>query len=328
MVALLPRITHKVFPMPSKYKVAVNVEWTSKCNARCAMCPRSMISDPKVMDVATFQQVLARLTPSDVFRVIIAGYGEPTTHPRFDTMVEMMRGHGLRFDMATNGSLLDERRLTSLDGVLHTLMVSFSSVVPEVYQAVHTNLDLETVKANILAARRVLRNTRLIINLSPTAECLHTLDQTVAWFRSNGINDLRMSPTYYDRAGAQEVEGCPSQDELRRLIRRHNLTSQESGFIPGVAHIARQWWSNKFRCIPRNTNMLINAQGDYTFCFNDIRHSEKLANVTNTGLREALALREAAGEAAICGQCNLRGRYRAGELMRVAAGYFKAKLAA
>ncbi len=81
-------------PRPS-YRIAVNVEWTSKCNARCAMCPRSMISNPKVMSLATFEQVLPRLTAEDVFRVIIAGYGEPTTHPRFDEFVEAMRGHCL-----------------------------------------------------------------------------------------------------------------------------------------------------------------------------------------------------------------------------------------
>ena len=65
----------------SSYRIAVNVEWTSKCNARCAMCPRTMISEPKLMVLSTFEQVLSRLTAEDVFRVIIAGYGEPTTHP-------------------------------------------------------------------------------------------------------------------------------------------------------------------------------------------------------------------------------------------------------
>ncbi len=313
---------------PSGYRVAVNWEWTSKCNARCAMCPRAMISDPQVMRPEVFERALARLSPADVFRVVVAGYGEPTTHPAFDDFVERLRGNPLRFDMATNGSRLAAERLKRLDGVIDTLMISFSSIDPAVYQTVHTNLDQRQVMDNILAARRLLGRTRLVINLSPTAECLETLDATVAWFRGHGIDALHMSPTYYDRAGAKETDGQPSEVRLRAAIRRLGLGSQETGFIPSVVEVAQQWLGNRHKCIPRNTNMLINARGQYTFCFNDIRHSRVIGEVGAMSLRQALTAREGAGaDETICGRCNLRGRYRPRELMRVAADYARGRLA-
>ncbi len=313
----------------SSYRIAVNVEWTSKCNARCAMCPRTMISEPKLMALSTFEQVLSRLTAEDAFRVIIAGYGEPTTHPKFDEFVEAMRGHRLQFDMATNGSLLDKDRLERMDGIFTKLMISFSSTDPEVYQAVHTNLDQREVMDNILLAHRTLKKTKLIVNLSPTPECLATLDDTIRWFHENGIRDLHMSPTYYDRAGAMNTRGMPSEKDLRAKIREHRLTSQEMGFIAGVSDFAGQWRSNRFKCIPRNTNMLINAQGYYTFCFNDIRHSHSIGHVASLSLRQALMVRESKeADAAICNNCNLRGRYRPRELTRIAFAYAKARLAA
>jgi MoaA/NifB/PqqE/SkfB family radical SAM enzyme len=311
------------------YRIAVNVEWTSKCNARCAMCPRSMITKPKVMDLATFQQVLSRLSADDAFRVIVAGYGEPTTHPRFDDFVEAMRAHRLRFDMATNGSRLDKNRLERIDGLFTTLMISFSSTTPDVCRAVHANLDQDQVMENILLARRTLKATKLIINLSATAECLATLAATIRWFHGHGIRDLHMSPTYYDRAGAMNTGGAPSERDLRAKIRSHRLTSQEMGFIPSVGDVARQWWRNRFKCIPRNTNMLINAQGNYTYCFNDIRHSHVIGHVSAMTLRQALIARQSKGpDPAICGNCNLRRRYRPRELTRVALGYVKARLSA
>ncbi len=183
----------------SSYRIAVNVEWTSKCNARCAMCPRTMISDPKLMSLSTWEQVLSRLSCQDAFRVIIAGYGEPTTHPKFDDFVDAMHGRHLQFDMATNGSMLDKERLERMDGLFAKLMISFSSTDPDVYQSVHTNLDQREVMENILLAHRTLKKTKLIINLSPTPECLMTLDGTIRWLHENGIRDLHMSPTYYDR---------------------------------------------------------------------------------------------------------------------------------
>src|ERR1019366_5139532 len=169
------------------------------------------------------------------------------------------------------------------------------STAPDVYRAVHANLDQGQVMQNILLARKTLKATKLVINLSPTAECLATLPETIEWFHRHGIRDLHMSPTYYDRAGAISTGDAPSERTLRAKIRSHRLTSQEMVFIPSVSDIARQWWLNRFKCIPRNTNMLINAQGNYTYCFNDIRHSHEIGHVRSMSLRQALAMRESKG---------------------------------
>lgn len=310
------------------YRVVVNWEWTSKCNARCAMCPRHMIDNPTISTADNFEQTLARLDPRDVFRCVIAGYGEPTTHPRFEHSIERLRGHPVTFDMATNGSRLSAQRLLALDGVIRTLMISFSSIDPQIYQSVHTNLDQQAVMDGILAAGRLLKKTRVVINLSPTRECLDTLNDTIAWLRGNGINELHMSPTYYDRAGAQKTSGQPDHVRLRAEIRRHRLGSQETAFIPGPMDIYRQWRANRFKCVPRNTNMLISASGHYTYCFNDIRESHQLGHVADVSLREALERREVLEEqGGICAQCNLRERYRPRELARVAVSYARARLA-
>ena len=315
--------------MSINYRTTINVEWTSKCNALCPMCPRDKITQPRIMTADTWQQTLGRIAPEEVVRVVIAGYGEPTTHPQFESFVERLRGHPVTFDMATNGSRLSEQRLHQLDGVIHTLMISFSSIDPEIYQSVHTNLDQKAVMEGILTAGRVLKKTRLVINLSPTRECLDTLDDTVAWLRGNGVNELHMSPTYYDRAGAQKTSGQPDHERLRAEIKRHRLGSQETAFIPGPSDIYRQWRSNRVKCVPRNTNMLISATGHYTYCFNDIRESYPLGHVSELSLREALQRREALAEQGeICQQCNLRDRYRPGELARVAVSYLRTRLAA
>ena len=61
----------------TQYKVAVNMEWTSKCNARCVMCSQVLIQRPQLMKNEIFYKTLERLSPDDIFRVVIAGYGEP-----------------------------------------------------------------------------------------------------------------------------------------------------------------------------------------------------------------------------------------------------------
>jgi MoaA/NifB/PqqE/SkfB family radical SAM enzyme len=311
------------------YRVALNLELSSKCNARCAMCPRDLIAAPANMTDEVFRAALARITPRDVFRVVLAGYGEPTAHPRFCDFLQAMRGHAVPFDLVTNGSLLDERRLAAIDGAIRTKIVSFSSEEPSVYEHVHAGLDLSTVMQGLERARRTLRSTQLAISLTPLRPCLDTLPRTIAWLRSIGIDALTMSPTVYDRASGSPVGGGapPTTQELRAVIREHGLRSQELDFVPSALEIGKQWLANRHKCIPRNTDLLVSAQGQYMYCFNDIRHSHPMGDVHDTSVREALRRREKTdADPAICGQCAMRDRYRFGEVSRAFVGWLGSSL--
>lgn len=186
------------------YRVAVNMEWSSKCNARCAMCPQSMIENPKLMTDETFLKALERINPKDVFRTVIAGYGEPTTHPNFMEYVSAVGKHSGRFDMVTNGELLDKEKIKHLDGKIGLLILSFSSIDRTVYESVHVGLDYEKVKENIVLAQKTFKKTPFAISLTPLAECIETLPETIEWLKTQGVEILTMSPTLYNRAGTME----------------------------------------------------------------------------------------------------------------------------
>ena len=310
----------------SSYHIAVNVEWTSKCNALCPMCPRGLIEYPQLMTGQTWRQVLDRLTPQDVFRAVIAGYGEPTTHTKFFEFVGDMRGHPIRFDMVSNGHQLDAERIRHLDGAIDLLLISFSSIDPEVYKRVHVNLDQARVMENIQTAQKLFKHTKLAISLTPMPECLPSLPDTIAWLRAQGVETLTMSPTLYNRGGSLQEHELATE-KLRQLIRQHHLRSQEFDFIPSVRDVFQQWRSNSFKCIPRNIDVFISANGDYLYCYNDVSHKHPIGNVTNLGIREVLAKRE--GMALIpelCNGCNMLNRYDAKELVKAGISYARAKL--
>lgn len=268
-----------------------------------------------------FDQALARIRSDDVFRCVVAGYGEPTTHPLFEDFVEAVGEHPVNFDMVTNGQLLDARRLRSLDGRIGHVMVSFSSIDPGVYEKVHVNLDHDRVKSNILHAKKILRKTRLSISLTPLPECLDKLPQTVKWFRDNGIDALSMSPTLYNRAGGNMDLNVDSV-RLRQLIRKYRLHSQEMDFIEGPANFLKQFSRNEFKCAPRNSDLLISSTGKYLYCFNDISHSQPIGDIGTMSIRDALETRQRmAPIASLCNQCNMNDRYRTGEIAGVAARY-------
>jgi MoaA/NifB/PqqE/SkfB family radical SAM enzyme len=307
------------------YKVAVNFEWTSKCNARCIMCPQDLIEHPQLMTADTFYKALARINTDDVFRTVIAGYGEPTTHPRFMEFVSAIGDHPGRFDMVSNGQLLDEKKLRHLDGKINLLVISFSSINADVYRSVHVKLDHEKVKANIGLARRVLKKTSLAISLTPLVECIETLPGTIGWLHKQGIEQLTMSPTLYNRAGTME-QHKHATERLREIIREYHLHSQELDFVPSVKDFLLQFWHNRFRCIPRNSDLFITASGDYLYCYNDISHKQTFAHIDQLSIRKALSRREKmTAIPEICENCNMRNRYKTGEVARVAAHYLYGK---
>jgi MoaA/NifB/PqqE/SkfB family radical SAM enzyme len=314
--------------MSPAYRIAVNAEWTSKCNAACPMCPRDAIGHPERMRPETWRRLLDRLSPEEVFRVVIAGYGEATTHPRFDEFVDAMRDHPVRFDMVSNGHLLDADKIARLDGVIDLLIVSFSSIDPDVYRRVHVKLDQRRVMANLQAAQRLFTKTRLAISLTPMPECLPTLPATIDWLKAQGIATLTMSPTLYNRAGNQQEHDLATE-ELRRIIRRHRLRSQELDFVPSVGEVARQWLGNRFKCTPRNVDLFVAANGDYLYCYNDIGHRHPIGNVATDPIAATLRRREAmAAIPSLCDGCDMKKRYGPAELLRGAIGHVRSRLQA
>lgn len=309
------------------YRIAVNVEWTSKCNALCPMCPRDLIESPQLMTSETLKQVLDRLTPKDVFRAVIAGYGEPTTHNRFLEFVDQLRGHPVRFDMVSNGQQLDAERLKHLDDAIGMLLLSFSSIDPDVYEKVHANLDQKRVMENIQMAQKLLVRTKLAISLTPMPECLPSLPDTIAWLRAQGVETITMSPTLYNRGGSLKGHEFATEN-LRQIIKQYRLRSQEFDFVPGIPDVFQQWRCNRFKCVPRNVDLLIAATGDYLYCYNDVKHEHPIGSISSLGIREALEKREAMEAIPdLCDGCNMRNRYGAGELIKAGASYVRAALA-
>jgi MoaA/NifB/PqqE/SkfB family radical SAM enzyme len=290
------------------------------------MCPRDLIEYPQLMKEQIWRQTLDRLSPQDVFRAVIAGYGEPTTHPRFLEFVDDMRGHPIRFDMVSNGHQLDAGRIRHLDGAIDLLLVSFSSIDPEVYRRVHVNLDQARVMDNIRMAQQMFGHTQLAISLTPMPECLPSLPDTIAWLRAQGVQTLTMSPTLYNRGGSLQAHELATE-KLREIIRKHHLRSQEFDFVPGIRDVYRQWRSNRFKCIPRNIDVFISASGDYLYCYNDVKHEHPIGHVADMSIREVLAKREGMNAIpALCNGCNMLDRYDAKELVKAGGAYAYTRL--
>ncbi len=121
--------------------IALQVEFTSRCNLRCRMCPlttntSSTSASPGPIFDAVFEEVLA--VARRCRRVIVAGYGEALTNPRCLPMLRALDAEGIDMSIATNGLAVSRSVARALTEIRHLSMinVSIDSPDPDVYRTV------------------------------------------------------------------------------------------------------------------------------------------------------------------------------------------------
>ncbi len=80
----------------------LSLEPTNACNLRCLHCIRDKLEDRGHIPLDVLQKILREAKSYGLNYIAITG-GEPTLHPRFDEMLEMVAGEGFKFHVVTNG---------------------------------------------------------------------------------------------------------------------------------------------------------------------------------------------------------------------------------
>lgn len=137
------------------------VEPASRCNLACKTCIRNTWDEPTgLMDMAVFERLAGQLGRfPHLEAVMFGGFGEPTVHPGILDMVRAVKGLGLRAEMTTNATLLDDALVEGLFRErLDALWISLDGTTEESFAAVRPGAGLARVLAN--AERLAARNGR------------------------------------------------------------------------------------------------------------------------------------------------------------------------
>lgn len=136
----------------------VYVEPTSACNLSCRTCMRHSWNEPVgTMTGATFQRLIASLAAVPSFHTMAFwGMGEPLLHPEIASMVKAAKDLGAETELITNGLLLSPELARALVAAgLDRIVVSVDGATPRRHAENRNGADLEAIKANVLALRRL-----------------------------------------------------------------------------------------------------------------------------------------------------------------------------
>jgi pyruvate-formate lyase-activating enzyme len=161
------RVYHTLFPDDAPPHPPANSYFfiTDACNQGCAYCLNEANSHAYFGEY-DLERFAADVRDWPGERVGLAG-GEPFSHPRFFEFAGIVRAHGKRLRVCTNGlALADEgvvRRLIEVSGNHCEVRMTFEGFTPECYQ----HLAVARVRERKLAALENLR-----AHAVPTALCL------------------------------------------------------------------------------------------------------------------------------------------------------------
>lgn len=123
-------------------------ELTNACNLNCVMCGRNA-ADFKLtafdMDVFRSFEPLMDI----VEEVTLMGWGEPTVHPHFKEMLEIIHKHGTRAYFCTNGMNLAKLKDSLFDYGVEVFGVSLDGARQETNARIRRGSDLEFIAKNL-----------------------------------------------------------------------------------------------------------------------------------------------------------------------------------
>lgn len=144
---------NKIEIYPNIHSLAkVYIEPTSKCNLNCRTCIRETWHEPLgSMKREVFDSLIDQLKEfKSLQSVMFGGFGEPTFHKDILYMISQVKSLGLKAEMVTNGTLLNEGMLQGLlDNGLDTLWVSFDGTSEDSFDDIRAGASFNEVTQNL-----------------------------------------------------------------------------------------------------------------------------------------------------------------------------------
>lgn len=252
-------------PGAQEFPMMVVLSFVYVCNAGCPSCPynnsniRDDYSDALFMPEDLFKRIADESGPhSSLLR--LSGGGEPMLHPQAVELIEYAKSKGCRIGLITNGSVLDEEKLSRIiDAGIDAIEFSVDAGDSETYAIVRPGLDWDDVVTNVLMAKRI---------------------------RNQKSADTKIICSIINQKGV-DVEAAENfwKDKVDKVQIRKFLTwgynedhsADATPYLPPEEKIPCPWLFERLN---------IDSKGNVTLCGEDIAFEERFANVYDQKIKD------------------------------------------
>ena len=251
-----------------KLPILAELEITSVCNANCIFCPRERIPSPHHMSSKTWTQVRKRLKESHIRTVKLAGFGEPTLHPYFLNMLEDLYQDQFEVRLNTNLSTMHKLDARYILSKCVEVIASIHSLDPSIYKRLVGRDYLKQVSSNLLR----------LISLNHSYSRKVTVYVVVTRLNPNAPEDFRP----YLNDISLRLSGCSNRvvDIFPNAIIDFEA-NQRYNHYPVIDDDTPECGFASAACV-------IDCDGNYLLCTNDISRRSAESTVWSNSLEDAL----------------------------------------
>jgi MoaA/NifB/PqqE/SkfB family radical SAM enzyme len=232
------------------------IESTNICNLDCVMCPTGLkqVTRPKgYMDFDLFKAIVDEMAPH-VKATTLHIWGEPLMHRRIFDMVAYCRERGLRPEISTNATLLDERKAKGLlDAGLGTIYLCLDGFRPETYEAIRVKADYERTNSNIrrfldLKTQGGYAHPYVNLQIIQMEQTVDEIDEFVKAWSVPGVDHINVKP--FDSWGGQveQIAALRSDDPA------HFVPPQRYA-CPNLWYHVHIYWDGRIAMCDRDFNL-------------------------------------------------------------------------
>lgn len=216
-------------------------ELTNACNLNCVMCGRNAADFKATMFSMDWFEWFEPMFDT-IEEVTLMGWGEPTVHPHFTDMLEIIDRHAARKYFCTNGMKLDDIRDAIFDHHVDVFAVSLDGAKASTNDRIRRGSDLNKIATNLTEIEKIKRDRGLKYPWINFVFCamksnLHELPNLVRLAHEVGIDEVKVVYlTAFDDELAKEVL-WDSADDVREVFDEAIKIGEELGILLKLPHL-------------------------------------------------------------------------------------------
>jgi len=136
------------FQKPKPKEIIIDI--CAACNAACPFCPRLYMPEERMkgyMDLELLKFILSEAKKEGIQNIRLYSTAEPTLHPKFDEIIDLLKKDNFYISVSTNASMLDKH----IDALMKVDILQFSieGWDRESYEKYRFPLKFDKVYSNI-----------------------------------------------------------------------------------------------------------------------------------------------------------------------------------
>lgn len=216
-------------------------ELTNACNLNCVMCGRNAADfKPTFFDMNFFRSFEPLM--DIVEEVTLMGWGEPTIHPNFIEMLEIINQHDARKYFCTNGMNLGKIKDAVFDYNVDVFAVSLDGATDETNSRIRRGSQIDIITKNLkeivqIKKERGLKYPWINFVFCAMRSNLHELPDLVRLAAEIGIEEVKV--VYLTVFGEELMNESlwGHEDKIRDTFNEAIAVGEELGIILKLPHI-------------------------------------------------------------------------------------------